>query len=151
MMKNFIYLVSLSVALLSCSSKNKMLEGQWKVVKYDIPKLTDMIEEQVAHAPDSLKKDYREMLTNNVKQMRDEVLNSTFEFKKDKSFNIITKESTHHGTWDMNKEGTMLYSRDSNASYTDTFYIIKLNKKELEFKITNVEKVESTFGLEKLK
>jgi hypothetical protein len=127
-----------------------MIEGRWKVVKYDIPKIGDVIEQQVMHAPDSLKNDYRELLTNNANKMKEEVMKSTFEFKRDKSFNILTSEGNHNGRWSLSPDGKKLYSTDSAASYTDTFYIVTLTKKDFEFKITNVMNVETVIGLEKL-
>jgi hypothetical protein len=139
------------IFLFSCTNKNDMLIGQWKVVKYDIPQMPDLIAMQLSKVPDSLRSQYREMLSRNAMKMQAEVLKSVFEFKPDSVFNIITPDYTQHGSWALSKDAKMIYSRDSTATYTDTFYITTLNKHNLEFKIRDTEKIESVFGLEKIK
>ena len=142
--------ISILAVTLSCSSDSKKIVGKWKVVKYDIPQIPELVEKQVMMSPDSIREEYRQMLNKNVEQMKAEVMASTFEFTREGAFNIITTDYTQKGSWSLSKDSKMIFSRDSTASYTDTFYIINLSKKELEFKITNAEKVESIFGLEKI-
>jgi len=137
MKKLFYFVCVFSVALLiSCSSNpSKKIIGTWKCNNAEFENLEETINKALASVPDSLKEIQKKYMTDNIKNMTEEMKHVSMNFKEDKTFESIDDGKSDKGTWSISEDGKTLTTKGDGEGKEAKLNIEELSSSKLVLSI----------------